>query len=137
MATQSSVNWWGRKVSIPSCRACGYAVKGLPSFICPECGSDLREVGIDTPGAGRELLLRLGAGAVAAAYEVRDFIASAVRVLREYALALGRLMWLRAPVKSQAVTITVRSDGRVVIDPPLQLPDGRHDAVIVISHWPD
>ncbi len=33
----------------PSCGACGYAVRGLPSFQCPECGSDLRDVGIITP----------------------------------------------------------------------------------------
>lgn len=30
----------------PVCGRCGYRVKGLPTFICPECGSDLREVGI-------------------------------------------------------------------------------------------
>lgn len=34
----------------PSCARCGYAVRGLPSFTCPECGSDLREVGIHAPG---------------------------------------------------------------------------------------
>jgi hypothetical protein len=39
-----------RRVSRPSCGKCGYAVRGLPTFICPECGSDLREVGILTPG---------------------------------------------------------------------------------------
>ena len=137
MATQSTVHWWGRKVTIPSCRACGYAVKGLPSFICPECGSDLREVGIDTPGAGREMLLRIRAAGMAGGRQVRDFAGGAVRVLGGYALALGRVMWLRSPVRSHAATITVRPDGRIVIDPPIQLPDGRHDAVIVISHFPD
>ena len=135
MATQSRAHWWGRKVTIPSCRACGYAVKGLPSFICPECGSDLRDVGIDTPGAAREMLLRIKAAAVAAGNESRDFATSAGRVLGGYGLALGRLMWLRAPVKSHAVTINVRPDGHVVIDPPLRLPDGRHGAVIVISQF--
>jgi len=29
------------------CAKCGYNVTGLPTFICPECGSDLREVGIN------------------------------------------------------------------------------------------
>src|SRR5690606_16598108 len=28
------------------CGKCGYRVAGLPSFTCPECGSDLRDVGI-------------------------------------------------------------------------------------------
>src|SRR5262245_46761666 len=39
----------GISLDQPSCGYCGYPVRGLPSFVCPECGSDLREVGIDTP----------------------------------------------------------------------------------------
>lgn len=30
----------------PGCGACGYAVAGLETLRCPECGADLREVGI-------------------------------------------------------------------------------------------
>jgi hypothetical protein len=30
----------------PTCGKCDYSVRGLTTFICPECGSDLREVGI-------------------------------------------------------------------------------------------
>src|SRR5258708_424025 len=30
----------------PTCGKCSYIVKGLTTFSCPECGSDLREVGI-------------------------------------------------------------------------------------------
>lgn len=30
----------------PSCGRCGYIVRGIPTLTCPECGSDLREVGI-------------------------------------------------------------------------------------------
>jgi class 3 adenylate cyclase/predicted RNA-binding Zn-ribbon protein involved in translation (DUF1610 family) len=30
----------------PTCGRCGYNVTGLSTFTCPECGSDLREVGI-------------------------------------------------------------------------------------------
>lgn len=29
----------------PRCARCGYSVRGLPSSICPECGSDLNDVG--------------------------------------------------------------------------------------------
>jgi hypothetical protein len=36
----------------PRCGQCGYIVRGIATFVCPECGSDLREVGIDT-GHGR------------------------------------------------------------------------------------
>ena len=31
----------------PRCGQCGYIVRGIASLNCPECGSDLREVGID------------------------------------------------------------------------------------------
>lgn len=42
-----------RTVTHPACGHCGYDVRGLPTFICPECGKDLREAGILTPGALR------------------------------------------------------------------------------------
>lgn len=35
---------------LPVCGQCGYAVRGLGGLVCPECGADLREVGIVTPG---------------------------------------------------------------------------------------
>jgi class 3 adenylate cyclase len=35
-----------RAANEPSCGRCGYLVKGLTTFTCPECGSDLRDVGI-------------------------------------------------------------------------------------------
>jgi len=34
---------------LPTCAGCGYAVRGLTGLTCPECGADLREVGIVTP----------------------------------------------------------------------------------------
>ncbi|MBT8484290.1 MAG: hypothetical protein HKO59_04405 [Phycisphaerales bacterium] len=40
-----------RTVPHPSCGQCKYAVAGLETLTCPECGADLREVGILTPGA--------------------------------------------------------------------------------------
>ena len=45
----------GRQVTEPSCGSCGYCVRGLETFTCPECGSDLREVGILTPGQRKPL----------------------------------------------------------------------------------
>lgn len=36
------------------CGQCGYNVRGLSTFTCPECGSDLREVGIISPTAKNE-----------------------------------------------------------------------------------
>ena len=38
------------KSDLPTCGACGYGVRGVSSLRCPECGADLREVGIITPG---------------------------------------------------------------------------------------
>ena len=32
-----------------ACGQCGYAVRGLTTFVCPECGADLRQVGIVRP----------------------------------------------------------------------------------------
>src|SRR5436190_23873548 len=47
----------------PKCGQCGYVVRGIPSFTCPECGSDLRDVGIDIGkrrgGAGRIAVIGL------------------------------------------------------------------------------
>jgi hypothetical protein len=40
----------GKSIDNPACGKCGYPAQGLPTFICPECGSDLRETGIVTPG---------------------------------------------------------------------------------------
>jgi hypothetical protein len=37
-------------VQAPTCGRCGYCVRGLPTFTCPECGADLREAGIVGPG---------------------------------------------------------------------------------------
>lgn len=47
-----------RKKRNPSgsvCGGCNYAVDGLTTFICPECGGDLRNVGIITPNQSRPL----------------------------------------------------------------------------------
>lgn len=42
-----------RSVKVPCCARCFYAVEGLASLVCPECGADLREVGILTPAMRR------------------------------------------------------------------------------------
>ena len=42
----------GRKLGdLPVCGQCGYGTRGLTGLACPECGADLREVGIVTPRA--------------------------------------------------------------------------------------
>jgi hypothetical protein len=41
---------WRDRIRVPSCGACRYPVEGLSTFTCPECGADLRGVGILVPG---------------------------------------------------------------------------------------
>jgi hypothetical protein len=47
-----------------SCGGCGYAVRGLEALNCPECGADLRMVGINRPksGAARNVGIALTIG---------------------------------------------------------------------------
>jgi hypothetical protein len=37
------------RIETPSCGRCQYPVCGMPTFTCPECGSDVRDVGILLP----------------------------------------------------------------------------------------
>ncbi len=39
----------GKAGGLSTCGACGYAIKGVSTFDCPECGADLRDVGIVSP----------------------------------------------------------------------------------------
>ena len=43
------VLWRRKAVTQPACGNCGYFVRGITTFTCPECGEDLREAGIVTP----------------------------------------------------------------------------------------
>ena len=57
LAVVTVVWWWrtrrGQAAAMPLCGQCGYCVRGVPTFTCPECGADLREVGIVGPHARR------------------------------------------------------------------------------------
>ena len=39
----------GPRVQAPCCGNCHYPVRGMPTFVCAECGSDVREAGIVLP----------------------------------------------------------------------------------------
>ena len=43
----------GRQATDSECGRCGYSVRELTTFTCPECGEDLRQVGIITPNIKR------------------------------------------------------------------------------------
>jgi len=53
------VRGWSRRKARyphgPACRRCGYAVRGLKSLTCPECGADLRGDGVLATGASRPM----------------------------------------------------------------------------------
>ena len=46
----------GGAIDQPSCGNCGYPTRGISELKCPECGADLRVVGILQPGEGRAAL---------------------------------------------------------------------------------
>ena len=72
-------------ISEQVCGSCGYRVRGLTSFTCPECGSDLRDVGIVQSH-------RRGAKHVALALKIIAFIV--------IWLLIGALVaWVLAPVR--------------------------------------
>ncbi len=118
-----AVTWWrqgrGRgpgRVAEPSCGKCGYAVRGLASLNCPECGSDLREVGIATPAMGR------GAGPVMWALLwslLLPWLAIGVTALlakrlmpMEVVKEMRRTIFVTAPYLNR--TVTARMTGRSV-----------------------
>jgi len=51
-----------------ACGSCGYAVRGLTQWACPECGADLREAGIRSGGSSGKrvlgMLLTIACGSV-------------------------------------------------------------------------
>jgi hypothetical protein len=52
-AVAALIVWWFRgskAAEAPACGRCGYCVRGITTLVCPECGADLREVGIVGPG---------------------------------------------------------------------------------------
>ncbi|WP_432799113.1 hypothetical protein [Poriferisphaera sp. WC338] len=49
------------------CGGCGYITQGLSRFDCPECGADLREVGIVKQGQPNHILIAMGLKAIALA----------------------------------------------------------------------
>lgn len=46
----------GHRPDGPVCAGCGYSTRGISELTCPECGADLRKVGIALPGDNRSPL---------------------------------------------------------------------------------
>src|SRR4051812_1989332 len=93
----------------PRCGRCNYIVRGVPSFTCPECGSDLREVGILTGRTGRPT----GPGPILAIWTLLLLLVGIplttvfVRVLplwRNY--TLQRFVFVQEPTLNTTVLVT-------------------------------
>jgi len=127
---------------LPTCGHCGYAVTGLTTFTCPECGSDLREVGIvrgrnaparparpDDPRhagelrtffrvVGWKLALFAGVFAVAAYFGIDHYV-DRVHPTAWIDTQVVRLTPRSGAYKSVAVTLTERYVTRGYSRPPL------------------
>ena len=107
----------GRKGAAPTgpvCAACGYSVVGLATTTCPECGGDLRAVGIVAPGAKRPgpgllaafLLYTLLLGFVAVV--VTSVLVSVLPMLRTY----ERSVRLVTPASGAYKEVIIRTRGQ-------------------------
>jgi class 3 adenylate cyclase len=87
-----------RPGSDPACGKCGYAVRGLTTFVCPECGADLREVGIIPPAPTKSAKSAQAAPPITSATrtvtimltDMKDYTSRAENSSRDDALALLR-----------------------------------------------
>ncbi|MCC7291262.1 MAG: hypothetical protein IT449_04265 [Phycisphaerales bacterium] len=89
----------------PGCGRCGYPARGLPTFTCPECGSDLREVGIIRHSRGhRRKVLLVGLATLGA-------VVLAVGVLN--LLRRSQIAAVSATRRVQPISVTPTSARRV------------------------
>jgi len=103
-----------------ACAGCGYSVRGLEQLHCPECGADLRAVGITSGGsAGRRTL-----GIVLV-------VISALLLVSCCGLGAVGFMWASAPVPLQHHNSTTIQSQQVPspalhdqVDDPIELREG-------------
>jgi len=97
-----------RRVTQPICGECGYAVEGLPTFTCPECGSDLRKVGIITP---RRASRRLGAVGAAVRWTLTLAVAATL-----ITVVLAATLLPNRVIKHSRYTLTPASGAYASVD---------------------
>lgn len=96
------------------CGRCGYCVRGLDGPVCPECGADLRVVGVTTPAARRRRRLRpwawailwtlaLPGPAIVVTVLLQRFVAPHV-----YEASGGRVIFVQAPYLDATVRVEVQ-----------------------------
>ncbi len=83
-----------RHPTIPSCGRCGYPARGISTLQCPECGADLREVGITTgkeraSAAGCMLPVAFSIAILLIAGVLRPAIDSRLPTIADYQYQIG------------------------------------------------
>jgi hypothetical protein len=114
------ITWAGRGTvggEDPLCARCRYCVRGLAGTICPECGGELRDVGVLTPGSvapisvpKRVLIWTLATPLVALGL---------YGLLRPYSIPQWQLTMQRRVIFAQSsycfVTITANTSGKQLV----------------------
>jgi hypothetical protein len=107
----------GGDPSLMACGACGYSVRGVQTTACPECGADLREVGIVRPRAS---------GGSAAWWVV--LAVSVVLALFLGLFCLGGLFWARGSASGTFTTPAAPPRVMPTPAPSVAPPDSPSDA---------
>lgn len=100
-----------------NCGKCGYLVAGLSTFVCPECGADLRVAGIVAPRKSRGLAIAMvavgGAGLLlaCAGFFGLFFVGLVMR-------PAPRVLTIPAPRAPGAVQMATPTPPPVVAPPP-------------------
>jgi hypothetical protein len=116
-----------QKPQQPACGGCGYPVQGLPGFICPECGCDLRTVGIRVPdqrvtqaagimwGLAWTILLAIAAVVTTVALQAAGALPNQYRQSQITRLVPKHRGFVEATIRAEAV--------KVAFAPPFTDPD--------------
>ena len=81
-----------RPAKEPRCGQCGYNVTGLSTFTCPECGSDLRQVGIRSEAG---VAVKSGPSRTGLLFQLSLWGLAVISVLGLCAQSLFNLRWAR------------------------------------------
>ncbi|HEY2588079.1 MAG TPA: hypothetical protein VGI81_20215 [Tepidisphaeraceae bacterium] len=108
----------------PVCGGCGYSVVGLSRMTCPECGGDLRTVGILTPLAPRSGIGVLGA---CIGFSVLLAFIAIVASIGIYSVlpphrSFEKQVWLMGPKSGAYALATLEAKGATWRTPPLNVP---------------
>jgi hypothetical protein len=102
----------------PTCGRCGYIVRGINGLICPECGGDLREVGIVAPGLRKPLGVptRLAIWTAVAAPPALVFGAVAASYLAPWDVTStrGRAIFIQSPTVREVIQVNQYGRQRVM-----------------------